>query len=225
MRGILSFVGLWSLACAALIPEARDADLSVESRAASTNLTNGNGIVYGSDGVMIYDASGILTKGCNTAAISYCYGMYLSPNASQNLDTNHLDSPRQRNEFHFPALTANQSFSYSWKQYLDPTVNGSTHFFYIMQVFGANEQLPVAALTILKSNLVIVDSATPHGTFGPSGKLNYQVTSPSGPIISYSRSGGLATGGGYIKFGTYRLTFSPNMSPVSTMVGDWKTIN
>ncbi|KAJ6593202.1 hypothetical protein B0H19DRAFT_975837 [Mycena capillaripes] len=171
--------------------------------------------------------------------------MYLTSNASAMLDTDHLDSPRQRNEWHFPTVSSGQSFSYSWKQYLDPSAGSSTHFFHLMQVFGISEGGPVVALDALSGALKIVDFVTPScvsscpstplsnyigkftthtisGKFGPSGDLNYTVTSPSGKILTYSRTGGLGAGDGYIKFGTYRLAFTP-MTAVNTMVGDWQT--
>ncbi|KAJ6590193.1 hypothetical protein DFH09DRAFT_908965 [Mycena vulgaris] len=182
---------------------------------------------------------GIFTKGCNTLTIFNCYGMYLSSNASAMLDTAHLDSPRQRNEWHFPTVDTNQSFSYSWKQYLDSSAGSSTHFFHLMQVFGISEAGPIVALDALSNQLKIVDFTdttcgstcpttalsnylgkyTTHsisGTFGPKGNLTYAVTGPSGKIISYSRTGGLGATGGYIKFGTYRLTFTgtPSMTIV-----------
>ncbi|KAJ7672089.1 hypothetical protein B0H17DRAFT_1208756 [Mycena rosella] len=197
-------------------------------------------------GNMTWAASGIFTKGCTSSSISNCYGMYLTSNASAMLDTDHLDSPRQRNEWHFPAVASGQAFSYSWKQYLDQT-SSSTHFFHLMQVFGDTEGGPLVALDALGNNLQIVDFITPscgsascpftrspttsantrpipsrEGKFGPSGSLKYSVSGPNGKILSYSRTGGLGAAGGYIKFGTYRLTFTP-MTAVNTMVGDWQT--
>ncbi|KAJ7798617.1 hypothetical protein B0H14DRAFT_3492313 [Mycena olivaceomarginata] len=211
-------------------------------------MTNGSSIVCGKVGTMTWCASGILTKGCTSSTISNCYGMYLTSNASAMLDTDHLDSPRQRNEWHFPTLASGQSFSYSWKQYLDSTTS-SNNFFHLMQVFGLSESNPIVALDALSGNLKIVDFSntnrscgslpcpstplsnyfgkyTTHtisGKFGPSGSLTYVVTGPSGNIIiSYSRTSGLGTDGGYIKFGTYRSVY-PSMTAVNTMVGDWQT--
>ncbi|KAJ7188973.1 hypothetical protein C8R46DRAFT_1244273 [Mycena filopes] len=173
--------------------------------------------------------------------------MYLSPNASQMLDTDHLDSPRQRNEWHFPTVASGKGFSYSWKQYLDPGCGSSTHFFHLMQVFGVTENNPIVTLDALSNALKIVDfvsstcggvcPSTPlsnylgkytvhsiTGVCGPKGKLTYTVTngSPAGSkIISYSRStGGLGLGDCYVKFGTYRMAFTP-MTAVNTMVGDF----
>ncbi|KAF7350905.1 hypothetical protein MSAN_01652600 [Mycena sanguinolenta] len=252
MFGLLAFCLLTS-ASAIWLPGSRDTDMPchkhpvIESRAATTTMTNGSTILYGTVGNMIWDASGVLAKGCNTSTISNCYNMYLTSNASAMLDTAHLDSPRQRNEWHFPTVSSGKPFSYSWKQYLDLSTGSSIHFFHLMQVFGIPENGPIVALDALSGSLKIVDSTntscgsllcpstplsnylgvyTTHlisGTFGPSGSLSYTVTGPSGKILSYSRKGGLGAGAGYIKFGTYRLTFTPNMTVVNTMVGDWQT--
>ncbi|KAJ7251166.1 hypothetical protein B0H12DRAFT_1297127 [Mycena haematopus] len=241
---------------------------AIESRGTTTTMANGSSMLYGKVGNMPWDASGnltglctgILTQGCTKSMISNCYSMYLSSNASAMLDTAHLDSPRQRNEWHFPTVSSGQSFSYSWKQYLDPSTGSSTHFFHLMQVFGIPENGPVVTLDALSGSLKIVDFTTAplpcpstplanylgvytthaiSGTFGPLGRLNYTVTGPSGNILSYFRKGGLGAGDGYIKFGTYRLTFTPMTavkycslrlplfdrtdSTCSTMVGDWQT--
>ncbi|KAJ6497424.1 hypothetical protein C8R45DRAFT_126918 [Mycena sanguinolenta] len=253
MFGLLAFL-LLTLASATWLPGSRGADMpchkdsAIESRATTTKITNGTTFLYGTVGNMTWDTSGVLTQGCNTSTISKCYGMYLSSNASAMLDTGHLDSPRQRNEWHFPAVSSGKSFSYSWKQYLDPSTGSSTHFFHLMQAFGIPENGPIVTLDALNGTLKIADSKntscgfellcpsaslskylgvyTTHrisGAFGPSGSLNYTVTGPKGKILSYARTGGLGAGAGYIKFGTYRLAFTPNMTAVNTMVGDWHT--
>ncbi|KAJ7125392.1 hypothetical protein C8R44DRAFT_782997 [Mycena epipterygia] len=246
---ILSFFGLLSSSSATWIPDSRSVETgsSLESRA-TTTLNNGTtgSFVFGKVGNMTWAASGTLTKGCSSSSISNCYGMYLTSNASAMLDTDHLDSPRQRNEWHFPTCSSDQPFSYSWKQYLDPSAGSSTHFFHLMQVFGISEGEPLVALDALSNYMKIVDfintscgsscpstplsnylgkytSHTISGIFGPSGSLNYSVTGASGKILSYSRTGGLGAAGGYVKFGTYRLTFTPNMTTVNAMVGDWQT--
>ncbi|KAJ6488268.1 hypothetical protein C8R47DRAFT_511796 [Mycena vitilis] len=220
---------------------------AIESRT-TTTLTNGSSIVFGKVGNMTWGASGILTQGCSSeSTIQNCYGMYLTSNASEMLDTSHLDSPRQRNEWHFPTVALNQSFSYSWKQYIDKSAGSSSHFFHMMQVYGIPENGPIVACDALKDNLQMVDFTNPlcgsscpstplfkylniytthavSGKFGPFGGLNYTVTDPNGKeILSYSRVSGLGTGDGYIKFGTYRMAYAPGMSVVNTMVGDWKT--
>jgi hypothetical protein len=89
------------------------------------------------------------------------------------LDTDHLDSPRQRNEWHFPTVASGQSFSYSWKQYLNATTGSSTHFFYLMQVFGIPEGGPIVALDALSGNLKMVDSSC--GSSCPSTPLSNYV--------------------------------------------------
>ncbi|KAK7057771.1 hypothetical protein R3P38DRAFT_1186279 [Favolaschia claudopus] len=229
LRGILSFLGFLTLISATPTP-----------------MTNGSRIVYGKVDTMAWQVSGILTKGCTSSIISNCYGMYLSSNASDMLDSNHLDSPRQRNEWRFPTLSSNQSFSYSWKQWLDLSTGSSTKFFHLMQVFGLPENGPIITLGAAKGSLKITDyTSTPcgascpstplsnylgiytthtiSGKFGPSGSMKYTVVGPRGTILSYSRTGGLGAGDGYIKFGTYRATFTPGMTAVNSMVGDWIT--
>ncbi|KAJ7133699.1 hypothetical protein C8R43DRAFT_1205961 [Mycena crocata] len=241
---IISFFCFLAVSSAACIPASNSTD-GLDSRDTAATLNAGSGFKIGKVGDMTWAASGILTKGCPSSSISNCYGMYLSNNASAMLDTEHLDSPRQRNEWHFPSVASGQSFSYSWKQYLDTATGSSTHFFHLMQVFGASEGNPIVALDALKGKLQIVDYTNPacgsscpqaalsnylgkyathsiSGKFGPSGGLTYTVAGPNGKIVSYSKTGGLGKAGGYIKFGTYRLTFSP-MTTVNTMVGDWQT--
>lgn len=80
------------------------------------------------------------------ATIGDCYHMFLTSNASAELDTNHLDSPRQRDEFHFPQISAGIEFSYTWKQYLYSSTGTSTTWFHIMQVFGVVEDNPLVTL-------------------------------------------------------------------------------
>jgi hypothetical protein len=157
-------------------------------------MTNGSSIVCGKVGTMTWCASGkskrgmgnrlfvlhfpgILTKGCTSSTISNCYGMYLTSNGSAMLDTDHLDSPRQRNEWHFPTLASGQSFSYSWKQYLDSTTS-SNNFFHLMQVFGLSESNPIVALDALSGNLTIVDFSNTNRSCG-------SLPCPSTPLSNY----------------------------------------
>ncbi|KAJ6631380.1 hypothetical protein B0H10DRAFT_2207053 [Mycena sp. CBHHK59/15] len=194
---------------------------------AATVLNAGNDFTLGKVGNMTWTASGILQKGCGASAISNCYYMHLTSDASAMLDTSHLDSPA--------SVTSGTS---------PPLLGSSTHFFHLMQVFGMSEQNPLVALDALKGRLTIMDYITPtcgsscpstalsdyqgvytthkiSGKFGPSGNLKYSVVDAGGKqIINYSRTGGLGAAGGYIKFGTYRLTFT-TMTTVNAMVGDW----
>ncbi|KAJ6601675.1 hypothetical protein B0H10DRAFT_1823609, partial [Mycena sp. CBHHK59/15] len=180
--------------------------------------------------------SGVLETGCTLSTIVDCYHMFLTNNASSELDTNRLDSPRQRDEFHFPQLSAGTEYSYTWKQYLYSSTGTGSTWFHIMQAFGVSEDGPLVTLDAESGTLRIKDyvrgtggpscgsedcpttdlanyhgSATTHqisGSFGPSGTLSYKVTNEAGDeIISYSVNGDMGAGDGYVKFGTYRLTF------------------
>ncbi|KAF7290047.1 hypothetical protein HMN09_01309700 [Mycena chlorophos] len=214
--------------------------------ASSPTLTNGTaGILSGTVGSMVWGSSGILTSACPAGSlITNCYSMFLSPNASAMLDTAHLDSPRQRTEWHFPTLSTGSSFSYSWKQYLATGTSTSVHFFHLMQVFGVPENGPVLTLDALSGQLTIVDTScgsscpttplsnywgqyTTHyisGKTGASGTLTYTVKGQTGStILSYTRpTGSLGSGDVYIKFGTYRLTVA-GMSAANSTCGDWAT--
>ncbi|KAJ6623935.1 hypothetical protein B0H10DRAFT_758616 [Mycena sp. CBHHK59/15] len=192
---------------------------------AATVLTAGNDFTLGKVGNMTWTASGILQKGCGASAISNCYYMHLTSDASAMLDTSHLNSPRQRNEWHFPTVASGQSFSYTWKQYLypqsarPPTFSTScrlTIMDYITPTCGSS--CPSTALSDYQG---VYTTHKISGKFGPSGNLKYSVVDGGGKqIINYSRTGGLGAAGGYIKFGTYRLTFT-DMTTVNAMVGDW----
>ncbi|KAJ7654280.1 hypothetical protein B0H17DRAFT_1146777 [Mycena rosella] len=61
---------------------------------------------------------------------------------TQQLDTNHLDSPRQRDEFHFSPVSAGTAFSYTWKQYLYASTGTGSTWFHIMQVFRRGRKQP-----------------------------------------------------------------------------------
>ncbi|KAJ6569884.1 hypothetical protein B0H10DRAFT_2238139 [Mycena sp. CBHHK59/15] len=162
---------------------------------------------------------------------------------------NHLDSPRQRDEFHFPQQSAAESFAYTWKHYLDPSTGSGTTFFHLMQAFGVVEGSPLVTLSVAKGNVVIKDYVrgtggpqcgtiacpnipmsqytgltTSHsisGAFGPAGSLSYTVKDENGrTLISYSVNGSMGAGGGYVKFGIYRQTFV-GMTAALAAVGDW----
>ncbi|KAF8173519.1 hypothetical protein K438DRAFT_133650 [Mycena galopus ATCC 62051] len=98
---------------------------------------------------MTWQASGILEKGCtlSTITIKDAYHISLTADPTQQLDTRHLDSPRQRNEFHFPQVGPETAFAYTWKQYLYPsTGTGDDTWFHLMQAFGVEERGPLVTL-------------------------------------------------------------------------------
>ncbi|KAJ7936579.1 hypothetical protein B0H13DRAFT_1589569 [Mycena leptocephala] len=190
---------------------------------------------------MTWQASGwrVLESGCGISTISDCFQMSLSSGANTQLDTNHPNSPRQRDEFHFPQMPAGMEFNYTWKQYLYSTTGTGKTWFHLMQVFGVAENGPLVTLDAVDDVLRIKDyvrgtggsscgitvcptvniedyygTTTIHsisGTFGPSA---YNVTSESNgtTIISYAVNGSMGESDGYIKFGMYRLTFE-GMTP------------
>ncbi|KAJ6627758.1 hypothetical protein B0H10DRAFT_2210276 [Mycena sp. CBHHK59/15] len=219
------------------------------SNGSPTVLNNGSQWETGTIGDMIWQSSGSLVQGCSVSSISNCYQMQLSSNASAELDPNHLDSPRQRDEFHFPQQSAAESFAYTWKHYLDPSTGSGTTFFHLMQAFGVVEGSPLVTLSVAKGNVVIKDYVrgtggpqcgtiacpnipmsqytgltTSHsisGAFGPAGSLSYTVKDENGrTLISYSVNGSMGAGGGYVKFGIYRQTFV-GMTAALAAVGDW----
>ncbi|KAJ7084612.1 hypothetical protein B0H15DRAFT_802374 [Mycena belliarum] len=214
-----------------------------------TTINGGTSFDQGTIDGMTWQASGVLETGCTLSTISSCYHMFLTDDPTQQLDTNHLDSPRQRDEFHFPQLTAGESFSYTWKQYLYSSTGTGSTWFHIMQAFGVSENSPLVTLDAVSGTLRIKDyvrgsggsscgaascpktdlanyhgkTTTHHisGAFGPSGSLSYTVKDDSGnTIISYTVNGNMGAAGGYIKFGLYRLTFD-GMTTANAVVGDW----
>ncbi|KAJ7218256.1 hypothetical protein B0H12DRAFT_329232 [Mycena haematopus] len=214
-----------------------------------TTINDGTAFVQGTIGNMIWQASGVLESGCTLSTISNCYHMFLTNNASEQLDTNHLDSPRQRDEFHFPQVSAGTQFAYTWKQYLYSSTGTGSTWFHIMQAFGVVEDNPLVTLDAVSGTLRIKDyvrgtggpscgsvacpttnlsnyhgvTTTHHisGQFGPSGSLSYTITNDTGStILSYTVNGAMGAGSGYIKFGLYRLTFD-GMTTANAAVGDW----
>ncbi|KAK7036142.1 DOMON domain-containing protein [Favolaschia claudopus] len=233
---------------------AMPADITLYPRA---TINSGTSFNQGSIGNMTWQASGVLESGCTISGstlttISNCYHMFLTDDPTKQLDTNHLDSPRQRDEFHFPQVSAGTSFSYSWKQYLYASTGTGSTWFHIMQAFGVVENNPLVTLDAESGTLRIKDyvrgtggtscgsaacpttnlanyhgtTATHHisGKFGPSGSLSYKITNEAGAtILSYSVTGDMGAGGGYVKFGLYRLTFD-GMTTANAAVGDWATL-
>ncbi|KAJ7500528.1 hypothetical protein B0H11DRAFT_1908958 [Mycena galericulata] len=214
-----------------------------------TTLSDGSAYNQGTIGSMIWQASGVLETGCTLSTISDCYHMYLTSNTSDELVPNFATSPRQRDEFHFPQLAAGTAYSYTWKQYLYSSTSTGSTWFHIMQAFGVVEDDPLVTLDAVSDTLRIKDyvrgtggpscgsapcpitnltnyhgTTTTHqisGSFGPSGTLLYNVTNESGDeILSYSVNGDMGAGGGYVKFGLYRLVFD-EMTTANAVVGDW----
>ncbi|KAJ7364868.1 hypothetical protein DFH08DRAFT_766590 [Mycena albidolilacea] len=212
-------------------------------------INDGTSFNQGTIGTMTWKASGVLENGCTLSTISTCYHMFLMNDPTQQLDTNHLDSPRQRDEFHFPQVSAGTAFTYTWKQYLYSSVGIGSTWFHLMQAFGVSENNPLVALDAVDGTLRIkdyvrgtgrpscgsvacpsTDLANYHGTttmhhisgkFGPSGTLSYKVTNDAGStIISYNASGDMGAGAGYVKLGMYRLTFD-GMTTANAAVGDF----
>ncbi|KAJ7473370.1 hypothetical protein FB451DRAFT_1133895 [Mycena latifolia] len=216
-----------------------------------TTISDGTSFNQGTIGNMTWQASGVLESGCTLSTISSCYHMFLTDDPTEQLDTNHLDSPRQRDEFHFPQVAAGTAFAYTWKQYLYSSTGTGTTWFHIMQAFGVVENNPLVTLDAVSSTLRIKDyvrgtggpscgsiacpstdldnyhgTTTTHhisGSFGPSGSLSYTVKNDTGStILSYTVNGNMGAGGGYVKFGLYRLTFD-GMTTANAVVGDWSS--
>ncbi|KAJ7290338.1 hypothetical protein C8J57DRAFT_991259, partial [Mycena rebaudengoi] len=184
-------------------------------RRGPTVLNAGTSQGSGSIGSMKWQATGLLEKGCTVSTISDCYHISLTSNPRQQLDTGNPDSPRQRDEFHFPQVNAGVPFSYTWKQHLYASTGSSAStFFHLMQVFGVAEKNPLVTLDAVGANMRIRDyvrgtggsscgaSACPttalddyrgktmmhriSGKFGPSGSLAYKVTNDAGAtVLSY----------------------------------------
>ncbi|KAJ7613838.1 hypothetical protein DFH06DRAFT_1063593 [Mycena polygramma] len=213
-------------------------------------INGGTSFNQGMIGSMTWQASGVLESPCTLSTISDCYHMFLTDNPNEQLDTNHLDSPRQRDEFHFPQTSSGTSFSHSWKHYLYSSTGTGSTWFHVMQAFGVSENSPLVTLDAEGTTLRIKDyvrgtggascgsadcpttalsnyhgQTTTHqisGKFGPSGSLSYKITNDAtgDEILSYTVNGNMGAGGGYIKFGLYRLTFD-GMTTANAAVGDW----
>ncbi|KAJ7916441.1 hypothetical protein B0H13DRAFT_1584009, partial [Mycena leptocephala] len=69
----------------------------------------------------------------------------------------HPTSPRQRDEFHFPEVSAASRFSYTWKQYMYSSTGTGSTWFHIMQVFVVVENGPLVTLDAVSDTLCIKD--------------------------------------------------------------------
>ena len=106
---------------------------------------------------------GVLESPCTgdfaNIGISDCYQFSLSADGSKNLDTNHLDSPRQRNEFRCPNNAAGETHTYEWKTRIAGDTGTSNNFFHLMQIFDQEQGGPMLTLTARKGR-VGVESAS-----------------------------------------------------------------
>ncbi|KAL1708865.1 hypothetical protein EV121DRAFT_276817 [Schizophyllum commune] len=210
-----------------------------------TTLNNGNQLSNGQAGQLRWEASGILKTPCTDSkiAIGNCYSLSLSKDPKANLDTNHLDSPRQRNEFRVPYAAAGETHTYSWKQYLYSSTGSGSTFFHLMQILDYNTLQPVIMLDARNGRVQVestnlcksgcpsipmasyTDRTTVHTmkiTYGPSGSLTYTVTDASTKktLLTYSVKGALGTSKTALKFGTYRAAYQ-GMTAVLAGVGDY----
>ncbi|KAF7376937.1 DOMON domain-containing protein [Mycena sanguinolenta] len=186
-----------------------------------TILNDGTSFRNGTIGELTWQASGVLQRGCPVPAVSItnAYHLFFTADPTQQLDTHHLDSPRQRNEFHFPPVFAGTPFAYTWKHYLyESTGTGSDTWFHLMQAFGVAENGPLVTLDAENGVLRIKDyvrgstgcprtkleeyhgkTTTHHvsGKFGPEGSLSYKITNEDGDtILSYAVDGEMGAGAG-----------------------------
>jgi hypothetical protein len=123
---------------------------------------------------------GVLKTGCTISGIYDCYHMSLGSSPKEQLDTNHLDSPRQRDEFHFPQVSGGTQFAYKWKQYLYTSTGSGSTWFHLMQVFDAVKNGPLVTLDALSGTLRIKDYV--RGTGGTSCGT---ITCPETELYNY----------------------------------------
>ena len=104
---------------------------------------------------------GVLKTPCTDSkiAIGNCYSLSLSKDPKANLDTNHLDSPRQRNEFRVPYAAAGETHTYEWKTRIAGDTGTSNNSFHLMQIFDQEQGGPMLTLTARKGR-VSVESAS-----------------------------------------------------------------
>ncbi|KAF8313836.1 hypothetical protein DL93DRAFT_1125129 [Clavulina sp. PMI_390] len=210
-------------------------------------LADGTSMQYSSASLpngLKWQASGFLQHGgCSSGKqfITDCYEMRLVADPAQQLDPGSA-SPRQRIEF----LTAHQAdgskWHYVWRSYVPNYVTGSTTFFHLMQIFSTATGGSIFFLDIIKNMVYIKDVVagvyaasaplssfenrplqhTMNITYGPSGNIWYSVTDSqtNAPIISFSKTGGIGSGGTYLKFGAYRATYQGESS-VKAWYGDF----
>ena len=102
---------------------------------------------------------GVLESPCTgdfaNVGISDCYQFSLSADGSKNLDTGHLDSPRQRNEFRCPNNAAGETHTYSWKTYVSGETGTSNSFFHLTQIKLDGVSAPLLTLSARKGKIGI----------------------------------------------------------------------
>jgi hypothetical protein len=163
-------------------------------------------------------ASGVLKHGCGSGPkIKNCYGMSLTDNPNKMLDTNHLDTPRQRIELPAPHAKNGERYTYTWKYYLSSKTRTGKNFFHNWQILQRPKDAsggPVLTMDAIADKIVIKDDLCPQAkcpsiplsnytdrtvlntmdvTFGPQGRINYQLTdADSGEVLlTYARGGGV----------------------------------
>ncbi|KII84814.1 hypothetical protein PLICRDRAFT_179151 [Plicaturopsis crispa FD-325 SS-3] len=213
----------------------------------TTTLSTGTSMQYGtlSNGLK-WQSSGILSQPCKSSTISNCYALALNANTSANLDPGFTPT-RQRIEFRAPNSADNTSHTYAWSSYLSSSTGSGNQFFHLMQLFTDGTNGPAISLTATKGAVAIKDYArdctathcpslalsTFEGrtlqhamavTFGPSGKLNYTVKDKASgkTLLSYAVTGSVGSSNTYLKFGTYRATYS-GMTASYAEVGDYSS--
>ncbi|KAL1734535.1 hypothetical protein EV714DRAFT_268670 [Schizophyllum commune] len=163
---------------------------------AQQTLNDGSSLKYGTvyGGQLSYDSSGVIKYPCADpkVAIGTCYSFQVSADPKANLDTNHLDSPRQRNEFRVPWAAAGEKHTYGWKMYLYGSTGTGSTFFHLMQVFDDTTGTPVVTLDA-KNGQVGIESQTlcqsqpssGRGLLGLGGGESSGSSCPSIPLSQF----------------------------------------
>ncbi|KAL1746625.1 hypothetical protein HDZ31DRAFT_81101 [Schizophyllum fasciatum] len=164
---------------------------SCRAAPAQQTLNDGSSLKYGTvyGGQLSYDSSGVMKYPCTDSkiAIGTCYSLSLSANPKANLDTNHLDSPRQRNEFRVPWAAAGETHTYGWKMYLYGSTGTGSSFFHLMQVFDDTTGMPVVTLDARNGRVgiesqTLCQSSSGGGLFGGGSTTN---NCPSIPLSQF----------------------------------------
>ncbi|GAA5898675.1 hypothetical protein JCM6882_000893 [Rhodosporidiobolus microsporus] len=222
-----------------------NADTALERRWVTGALADGYSMQYGqlSDQIK-WQSSGQLLQGCDASTgIGNCYTIKLQ--ASGQLQKRAVS--RQRVEFlSIPYAQAGESWQFSWRQYLQPGVASSEHFFILSQLLSREYGGPCVQLSLISGRIHIVDHVdgrcgsngcpsiaqeeywgrTTHhwmeATFGENGRVYYGVTDASTgePIISYSFSNSYLHGDTSLKCGIYRAAVDTN-TYAEAYVGDF----
>ncbi|KAF8195209.1 hypothetical protein K438DRAFT_1968539 [Mycena galopus ATCC 62051] len=65
--------------------------------------------------------------------------MFLTNDPTKQLDTRHLESPRQRNSFHLSQVSPGKAFSCTWKQDLYTSTGTGGTWLHLIQAFSVSE--------------------------------------------------------------------------------------